>query len=111
MDAIEQVVWSGWGRWMLFAVAALLIILSIPLVLENSAAAGWNIFFGLLLFGAVASRNKHAPTVALVLAAIFVLRCVVAVIGAGLVEGAIEAVFAVATGAAGFRLRQQARSA
>jgi hypothetical protein len=96
---------------MLFAVAALLIILSIPLVLQNSPAAGWNIFLGLLLFGAVASGNKHAPTVALVLAAIFAVRCVVGTIGAGLVAGAIEAVFAVATAAAGFHLRQQARSA
>lgn len=112
MSAPEQVEWSGWGRWILFAVSALLVILSVPLVVANSAAAGWNIFLGLLLFGAVASGNKHAPTVAFVLAAIFALRAILGIAaGAGLLGFGIETIFSASTAAAAYQLRRQRASA
>jgi hypothetical protein len=111
MSLEQQVHWRGWGRWTLFIVAALLLILSVPLVLENSAAAGWNIFFGLLLFGAVASDTAQAPAIAFTLAALFLLRSVVALSsGAGLFAGGIEAGLALAVGAAAFDLRRQRMS-
>jgi hypothetical protein len=74
----EQVSWQGVGRWLSFAAAALLIIVAIPNFATNDAAVGWNIFLGLLLFGAVASGYRRAPLLLLVLLGLMVLRLLVA---------------------------------
>ena len=72
----EQVVWTGAGRWLSFAGAGILFVSVIPAVFVTSlgAAAGWNIFLGLLLFGAIASGSKSAPKVALVIAISMLVR-------------------------------------
>jgi len=104
--------WSGWGRWLSFVAGTLLIVLSLPLILTNSAAAGWNIFLGLLLLGAVASGNERAPLIAIILSAIMVLRIIVAwVSGAGPLDLGIAVMFLVLIGGAAYHLRLQARSA
>lgn len=93
--------WTGLGRWLAFATAAGMILLSIPLIVSNVAAGGWNVFLGLLLFGVTVSGNRHAPMLAYVLAILFAIRAVLAVlleadfIGAA-IEGVSCAVIAVA---------------
>lgn len=74
----EQVSWRGVGRWLSFAVAALLIIVAIANFGTNDAAVGWDIFLGLLLFGAVASGYRRAPLLLLVLLGLMALRLFVA---------------------------------
>jgi lysylphosphatidylglycerol synthetase-like protein (DUF2156 family) len=74
----EQVRWQGVGRWFSYAVAALLVIIAIPSFATNDAAAGWNIFLGLLLFGGVASGSRRAPLLLLVLIGLMLLRVLVA---------------------------------
>jgi hypothetical protein len=76
----DQVRWQGVGRWLSFAAAALLVIVAIPSFATNDAAVGWNIFLGLLLFGVVASGNRFAPLLLLVLLALMVLRLLVALV-------------------------------
>ena len=108
MTPPTQVRWTGWSRWTAFLVAALLIALAVPLVTANSPAAGWDIFLALLLFGAVASGSVHAPTVALALAGLFLLRALLALAsGDDLLPSAADAAFALALGMAGLDLRRQ----
>src|SRR5438270_1359484 len=75
----EQVHWRGMGRWLSFVVAALLIVAAVPNFATNDAAAGWNIFLGLLLFGAVASGSRRAPLLVMVLVGLMALRSIIAV--------------------------------
>ena len=72
----EQVRWRGLGRWLSFAVAALLVIAAIPDFATDDAAAGWNIFLGLLLFGVIASGSRRAPLLLLVLLGLMVVRLI-----------------------------------
>ena len=74
----EDIRWEGAGKWLSFAVAALLVVVAIPSIATNNPAAGWNIFLGLLLFGFVASGNRRAPALVLALLGLMVLRLVVA---------------------------------
>ena len=70
--------WSGWGKWLAFALAAVLMLLSIPLILhsETGAAAGWNLFLGLLIFGSVVSHNKGAASLVAFVAALMIVRLI-----------------------------------
>jgi hypothetical protein len=74
----DQLHWRGIGRWLSFAVAALLIILSIPAFATDDASAGWNIFLGLLLFGFIASGHRRAPLMVGIIASLTALRLIVA---------------------------------
>ena len=76
----EQVRWQGVGRWLSFAVAALLVIVAIPSFVTDDPAVGWNIFLGLLLFGVIASGNRRAPLLLLVLLGLMVVRLLVALV-------------------------------
>ena len=82
MDGKPTMRWHGVGRWLAFALATLLILIAIPLVFhaETGAMAGWNIFLGLLLAGAVGSGSRHAPPVAFLIAAILLIRIVTSVL-------------------------------
>ena len=112
MDAEQEQVWSGWGRWLSFIVAVLLILLSIPMVLLNMAAAGWNIFLGLLLFAAVASGHPKAPLIAIILSVVMAIRLVLTLAGgAAALDLAVGAGLLVLTSAAAYQLWQQASSA
>lgn len=107
----QEHVWSGWGRWLSFAVATLLILLSIPLVVLNMAAAGWNIFLGLLLFAAVASSHRKAPLIAIILSVVMAIRLVLTLAsGAAALDIAVGAGLVVLASAAAYQLRQQAAS-
>lgn len=77
----EQVRWHGTGRWLSFAVAAVFILLAIPDIANDNPAAGWNIFLGLLLFGAMAAGSRRAPLLLLVLTLLMVLRITLSFIG------------------------------
>ena len=104
--------WSGWGRWLSFTVAALLILLSIPLVMLNMASAGWDIFLALLLFASVASGHKKAPLIAIILSVLMAIRAVAAIAaGATALETALAVCLLALTGAAAYDLQRQARSA
>jgi uncharacterized membrane protein YhaH (DUF805 family) len=70
------------------------VIAAIPQVLANDAAAGWNIFLGLLLFGAIASGNRRAPLLVLVLTTLMVLRSGLALIGREFGDAATSAALA-----------------
>jgi hypothetical protein len=60
---------------------------------------------------AVASGNKHAPTVTFVLAAIFALRAILGIAaGAGLLGVGIETILSASTAAAAYQLRRQRAS-
>ena len=76
----DQVHLRGIGRWLSFAVAALLVALSIPAFATDDASAGWNIFLGLLLFGFVASGHRRAPLMVGVVAALTALRLIVGLV-------------------------------
>jgi hypothetical protein len=90
----EQHCWRGTARWLSFAVAGVFVIAAIPQVLANDAAAGWNIFLGLLLFGAIASGNRRAPLLVLVLTTLMVLRSGLALVGREFGGAATSAVLA-----------------
>jgi len=107
-----EIAWRGWGRWLSFLTAALLILIAIPGVFINSlgAAAGWNIFLGLLLFGSIASDNKRAPLLAAILAGLMALRLLIAIaLGARLPDLSIAGLLLVLTAGIAFDLRRQAR--
>lgn len=107
----DQREWAGWGRWLSFAVAAMLLMLSIPLVLLNAASAGWNIFLGLLLFAAVASGHKKAPLIAIIMAVLMAIRLVLALaMGASFLDILGDAVLLLLTAAAAYDLRRQSMS-
>ena len=96
----------------MFAVAAFLVLSSVPLLLANSAGAGWNIFLGLLLFGVLAANDERAPNVAYILAVILAIRALAGIgWGASLLDALIHAILAGATVAAAHDLRKQAGSA
>jgi hypothetical protein len=82
MGEKTEIRWRGSGRWLSFVLAGLLIVLSIPLVFDrvNGAAAGWNIFLGLLLFGTIASNQPKAPVLALIMTGLMGLRFLLAVV-------------------------------
>jgi hypothetical protein len=112
MNGEQEHVWAGRGRWLSFVVAALLIVLSIPFVLLNMATAGWNIFLGLLLFGAVASGNRTAPLIAIILCVILAIRLVLGIAtGAAVLDIAVGGGLLLLSSAAAFHLRRQAASA
>ena len=106
----DQHQWTGLGRWLSFGLAALLIAIAIPGVLDGAgAAAGWNIFLGLLLFGAVASGNSKAPLLALLLTALMTLRLLLAIIAGGnFLAFWLGAVSTALAGIAAYDLREQA---
>lgn len=112
VSADQNTTWTGLGRWLLIGLGIMLIFLAIPLVFsrENGAAAGWNIFLGLLAIGAIASGNRKAPLLALILAALMAIRLIVAIIAgaSGLVLAGSLVLLAIAAGAA-LDLRKQAR--
>ena len=103
--------WIGWGRWLSFALSALL-LLGGALDLNQEAAAGWNIFLGLLLFGVIASGHRKAPLLALVLTGLMAVRLLFAIIMYGpyavRVIGSVVPL-ALAAGAA-YNLRKQVMS-
>jgi hypothetical protein len=76
----DQVHWRGVGRWLSFAVAVLLIVISIPAVASDDPGVGWNIFLGLLLFGFVASGHRRAPLMVGVVTALTAVRLVAALV-------------------------------
>lgn len=102
--------WSGLGKWLSSAAALLLILRAVPWIFDpqRGAAAGWNIFLGLLLFGAIASRNARAPAIAAAIAMLMVVR-----LGVGLAAGAdaldmgVDGVLLLLIGAAAYDLRKQ----
>lgn len=108
----HDAVWTGLGRWLLIGLGIILIVLSVPVVFSpaNGAAAGWNIFLGLLAIGAVASGNRKAPLLALILAALMATRLIFSIIyGAGVLALAGSLIlFLIAAGAA-YDLRKQTR--
>lgn len=68
--------WTGAGRWLAFSGSAVLLISGIVMFsdIELAAAAGWDIFLALLLFGAIASGSKSAPKIVLVIAILMLVR-------------------------------------
>jgi hypothetical protein len=112
MSAGDEIEWTGWGKWLSFAVAAMLLMFSIPVVLLNGAAAGWNIFLALLLFAAVASGHKKAPLAAIILCGLMAIRLVLAfTMGAAVLDIVSDALLVMLTAAAAYDLRRQAASA
>jgi len=102
--------WSGWGKWLSLALAILLILLAIPLMLGNGtgAAAGWDLFIGLLIFGSIVSNHRRAPLLATFVAALMVIRFIITVISDNhtpdIILSALLALLAVGTA---FDLRRQ----
>jgi len=109
----QQVVWTGAGRWLSFAGAGILFVSAIPAVFITSlgAAAGWNIFLGLLLFGAIASGSKSAPKVALIIAILMLVRLSLATLfWDGTVEILLQLLSFGLIAFAAYDLRQQAQA-
>jgi hypothetical protein len=67
---------------MAFVLAGLLVVIAVPLIFrhDTGAVAGWNIFLGLLLAGAVGSGYRQAPRIAIGIAALMVIRIIVSVL-------------------------------
>ena len=110
MERAERVRWSGWGRWLSFALAGALILFSVPMILANAAVAGWNVFLAALLVGAVASGHKGAPTTAILISGLMAFRLALCLAtGAGpLHPVAATLLLALGIGAA-WHLRRQAK--
>lgn len=110
MSGSSETGWSGLGKWLSSAAALLLILRAVPWIFDpqRGAAAGWNIFLGLLLFGAVASRNARAPAIGAAIAMLMAVR-----LGVGIAAGAdpldigVEGVLLLLIGAAAYDLRKQ----
>ena len=104
--------WSGWGKWLSFALAIFLMLLALPLMLHRAtgAAAGWNIFLGLLIFGSVVSNNKRAPLLLVIIAVLMFVRFVFTIIyydtTPDIIISSILVIFSVLTA---FDLRRQDR--
>ena len=110
----SNTVWTGFGRWLLIGLGVFLILLSIPSVLshDNGAAAGWDIFLGLLAISSVASGNPKAPSFALILAALMVLRLILIIVSGPRILDLVGAfVFLLMAAGAAYDLRKQAISA
>lgn len=112
MNTGKTYLWTGLGRWLALAAAAGMILSSIPLIVSNVAAGGWNVFLGLLLFGVTVSGNRHAPMLAYVLAILFAIRTGLAVlIAADFIGAAIEGVFCAVIAVAASQLDHQKAAA
>ena len=104
--------WSGWGKRLSLALASLLILLAIPLMLHHGtgAAAGWNLFLGLLIIGSVVSNNKHTPLLVTFIAALMLIRLIITVKSDNYQPDVIMSVLlAVLAAGAAFDLRRQDR--
>ena len=113
MQADQEINWTGWGRWLSFTLSAVLILVAIPAVFDHheGAAAGWNIFLGLLMFGAVASGNRKAPKLAIVLTILMAVRVLIAIIFMPNIGNLLLAAFCCAiAAAAAYGLREQAKT-
>ena len=113
MEAEKDIAWVGLGRWLMICLGILLVLVAVPLVFsrENGAAAGWNIFLGLLAIGTVASGNHKAPLLAVVLTVLMAIRLVAALIfGARGIDLAASLIFLVIAGGAAYELRRQSTS-
>jgi hypothetical protein len=88
----DQVQWAGLGRWLSFLAAALLILLSIPAIFVHAlgAAAGWNIFLGLLLIGVIAAGHRKAPMLAAILCALMLLRLILSMVAGSMADAALD---------------------
>jgi hypothetical protein len=73
MESQSELRWSGWGRWLSFVLAGFMVLSAPMFDRDLGAAAGWNIFLGLLLFGTIASNHRKAPLLLIILAARTVL--------------------------------------
>lgn len=112
MDEEQIATWTGLGRWLLIGFGIMLIFLSIPIVFsqDNGAAAGWNIFLGLLAIGAIASGNRKAPLLSLVLASLMAIRLIAVIInGSSVSVLAGSLILLVIAAGAAYDLRKQAR--
>ena len=108
----EEIHWRGVGRWVCFAVAFLFVVVAIPYVMTNEAAAGWNISLGLLLFGVIASGSRRAPLLVAILVGLNIVRIVEALVVEHSATGAATAGVVVLLLVFAWRdLRQQAASA
>jgi hypothetical protein len=97
---------------MAFLLAGLLILFAIPLVFrhETAAVAGWNIFLGVSLAGAVGSGYRQAPRIAIGIAVLMVCRIVISVLFVPLTVGlAIDMLLAAMAVVVAQDLRRQAR--
>jgi hypothetical protein len=105
----EQIEWSGMGRWLSFLFTALMILVAIPGVFshEFGAAAGWNLFLGLLMFGFVAAGHRKAPLLAAILTVLMLLRLVLGAIAGGGWAILADAVLLLVIAGAAYDLRQQ----
>jgi hypothetical protein len=105
----EQVRWRGVGRWLSFTIGGVFLLAAIPHFAADDPAAGWNIFLGLLLFGAMAAGSRRAPSVLLVLAVVMVVRIVLAFMRGhlALIDGLGNVLVLVALLVAWFDLRKQ----
>ena len=109
----RTVEWCGRGRWLSFGLAAVLILTALPLVFHRAtgAMAGWNIFLGLLLAGAVGSGYRHAPRIALIIAVLMLIRLAMAIVFMPVVIAIIvELLIAALAAVAAYDLRRQAQS-
>jgi hypothetical protein len=104
--------WSGWGKWLSLALATLLIFLAIPLMLHRTtgAAAGWNLFLGLLIFGSVVSENKRTPLLVVIIAALMLIRLIITIIAdTNTPDVVASSLLALLACGAAFDLRRQGR--
>jgi hypothetical protein len=87
----DQVHWAGMGRWLSFVATALLILLSIPSIAIHAleAAAGWNIFLGLLLIWVIASDHRKAPLLAAILCALMLVRLILSLVAESMVDAVL----------------------
>ena len=92
--------------------AALLILLSIPVIFVRSlgAAAGWNIFLGLLLIGVIASGHRKAPMLAAILCVLMLVRLILSLIAGSMADAALDLLLLGILAAAWRSLKAQAAS-
>ena len=110
----SNTVWTGLGRWLLIGLGVFMILVAVPAVFsrENGAAAGWDIFLGLLAIGTVASGDRKAPLLALILAALMALRLIATIASGAKVLDLVGAlVFLFMAAGAAYDLRTQSKSA
>ena len=89
---------------------SLLVLAALSIMRADDASAGWNAILGAMLFGVVAAGDRRAPTVAVVVSAIMLVRVVVALWLGHPFEAGLGSLLLLAVALAAQDLKKQARA-
>jgi hypothetical protein len=100
--------WTGRGKIISLAASFILILPAVINFSESGAAAGWNIFLGLILFGAIVSNYAKATRIVFLIFVVCCIRIAADIfVHAQLANAGLDILVAALVGLAYLDLRQQ----